>query len=638
MKLFRLLALSALIILAACKPEDKPSEFIPGQSHSTDREGGGKNQPDFTRLTAANHPRILLTDETVNAIKARLDAGDAIIKSLHSVIMNAADGYLHAKPLTHTLIGVRLLDTSDAANNQINCLGYAWRLTGDTRYRDKAVSILETVCDFPDWNAPTHFLDAGEMAYAVGVGYDWLYSELSTEQKRKIVSALDKYAFQNAINKKWNLNFYESATNWNQVCNGGLVTAALACYEDCAANAKTIIDKGVESNLRMAAQMYNPDGNYPEGYGYWGYGSSYECLLLSSLESALGSDYGINDIPGWKKSGKWILFMECMNGRCFNYCDCDATSDPRPPLWYMAWKFNDPSLVYIELDKLAAGDYPRGGINKYMPMVVASASKFEASSIKAPSEHFWKGGGENPVALVHGDWSFSASDMMLGVKAGRCDYSHGHMDVGSFVFDSQGVNWSVDLGLQDYNSMASAAQAAGRSAGYSQDSMRWDFLRYNNLNHSTITINGAKHLVGARVSFTESYDTDAKRGVKLNMTSAVSDQCRSAYRTVTWENNRDLVIVDEIGAQLLSSAKLRWTMVTMAVPTVLEDGIKLESKGRTLYIKSTNDLGIKLNWKTWPTSGHSYDASNDGYYECGFEATVTSGKTCIFTTTLTPDA
>ena len=632
-KVVRTITLAALALLCACGSKEDNPGYTPGQSG-----GGSSSQADWSRLSSSNHPRILLDDETVNAIKGRLQAGDEVITALHTVIMNAANNYLSAKPLTYTLVGVRLLDTSDAANNQINCLGYAWRLTGDTRYRDKAISIMETVCDFPDWNAPTHFLDAGEMAYGVGVGYDWLYNELTVEQRRKIVNALDKYAFKNAINKKWNLNFYESATNWNQVCNGGLVTAALACFEDCAADAKTIIDKGVESNLRMAAEMYNPDGNYPEGYGYWGYGSSYECLLLSSLESALGSDFGINNIPGWKKSGKWILFMECMNGRCFNYSDCDESSDPRAPLWYMAYRFNDPSLVYLELKKLINGEYPRGGINKYMPMVVASASKFASSSIAAPVEHFWKGGGENPVALVHGDWSFSDTDMMLGIKAGRCDYSHGHMDVGSFVYDAYGVNWSVDLGLQDYNSMADAAQASGRPSDYRQNSMRWDFFRYNNLNHSTISINGAHHLVSGRVAISESYNTDTKRGVKLNLTSALSDQCRSAFRTVTYENNKEVVVVDEISATLQSSAKVRWTLVTLAEPTILENGIRLDSRGKTLYIKSSNSLNVKPTWKTWSTTGQSYDASNNGYYECGFEANVTSGKTCTFTTILTPDA
>ena len=624
-----------LVLLLSCSQEKKPG-YTPGQSHTS--EGGQTSGPDYTKLTQSNHPRIMLTEETVGTIKSQVAAGDMAVKKLHEIIINAANAYLRAAPLTYTLVGVRLLDTSNAANEQITCLSYAWRLTGDTRYRDKAISVMETVCDFPDWNAPTHFLDAGEMAYGVGIGYDWLYDQLTVEQRRKIVTALDKYAFRNAINKKWNLNFYESPTNWNQVCNGGLVTAALACYEDCLNDARTIISNGTESNLRMVKQMYEPDGNYPEGYAYWGYGSSYQCLLLASLESCLGYDFEINNVKGWSKTGEWILFMECMNNRCFNYSDGAPSSTPRAPLWYLASRLKKPSLLYVELKKLYSGKYPTGGINKYLPMVITYASKIGTGNIEPPTEHFWKGGGENPVALVHGDWSFTDTDMMLGIKAGRCDYSHGHMDVGSFVYDAMGVNWSVDLGLQDYNSMAAAAASAGRSSGYEQTSMRWDFFRYNNFNHSTITINGAKHLVSARVPISEVYNTEGRMGVKINMTSAVSDQCRSAFRTVTYENNRNLVVTDEISAMLNSSAKLRWTMVTLAVPTIEENRIKLTSGIKTMYLKVSNSLDTRVTFKTWSTVGQSYDAPNDGYYECGFEATVTSGKTCTFTTILTPDA
>ena len=54
-----------------------------------------------------------------------------------------------------------------------------------------------------------------------------------------------------------------------------------------------------------------------------------------------------------------------------------------------------------------------------------------------------------------------------------------------------------------------------------------------------------------------------------------------------------------------------------------------------LTVKSANNANITL--KTWSTVGESYDASNSGYYEAGFEARVTSGQSDTFTVTLSPN-
>ena len=46
-----------------------------------------------------------------------------------------------------------------------------------------------------------------------------------------------------------------------------------------------------------------------------------------------------------------------MNKMAFNYCDCAPSSIAFPPLWYLAHKFNDQSLLSGELLKLNDGRY-----------------------------------------------------------------------------------------------------------------------------------------------------------------------------------------------------------------------------------------------------------------------------------------
>jgi hypothetical protein len=43
-------------------------------------------------------------------------------------------------------------------------------------------------------------------------------------------------------------------------------------------------------------------------------------------------------------------------------------------------------------------------------------------------------------------------------------------------------------------------------------------------------------------------------------------------------------------------------------------------------------------WMTWPAVGpNPYDESNAGYYMCGYEVTVTKGRTANIAIRLTPD-
>ena len=176
----------------------------------------------------------------------------------------------------------------------------------------------------------------------------------------------------------------------------------------------------------------------------------------------------------------------------------------------------------------------------------------------------------------------------------------------------------------------------GNFSDFGQNSLRWDVFRYNNFNHSTLTINNAKHKASAEAKITKVIDEETSKGCKVDMSDILSDQCDKAYRTVTIENNKDLVVVDEISAKYNLQAKVRWTMVTTGQPTIEKDRIVLKNGGKTMYMKVSSS-GPEVTLKTWSTKGKDYDADNSGYYEVGFEANVTVNKTATFTTTLTPE-
>ena len=213
------------------------------------------------------------------------------------------------------------------------------------------------------------------------------------------------------------------------------------------------------------------------------------------------------------------------------------------------------------------------------------------------------------------------------------------MDVGSFVYDAWGTRWSADLGLQSYSTVENINLPGytGGFGSYDQGAFRWAVFRYNNYNHSTITINDALHRAGGRAEITSVINTSASKGATIDMTDILSSECESATRTVTLENDTDLVVKDIVKAKYNKAADVRWTMVTRAIPTVEGNRIVLQGASKKLYLKVTSQNSAKITLKTWSTVGESYDASNAGYYEAGFESKVTSGQTDTFTVTLSPN-
>ena len=142
---------------------------------------------------------------------------------------------------------------------------------------------MMAVSAFSDWN-PSHFLDVGEMTMAVAIGYDWLYDEMTADERATVVRAIIDKGLKPAQNEAdaW---FYRSEINWNSVCNAGMVYGALAVWEEDPDFCRSMLEKSIDSN-QLAYKAY-AGGGYPEGYNYWGYGTSFQIMLEAALESAL---------------------------------------------------------------------------------------------------------------------------------------------------------------------------------------------------------------------------------------------------------------------------------------------------------------------------------------------------------------
>ena len=92
-------------------------------------------------------------------------------------------------------------------------------------YLTKVKSDLEKACNLPDWDPKG--LSLGEIPLAVSVAYDWLYYDLSLNERELIHQALVEKGIKPVLNK----DMSTSIGNWNSVTLGGATMASLALYE-----------------------------------------------------------------------------------------------------------------------------------------------------------------------------------------------------------------------------------------------------------------------------------------------------------------------------------------------------------------------------------------------------------------------
>lgn len=571
-------------------------------------------QPDWDAIEP--HPRLLLCKGGETEILEGIRKNSSL-ETIHKRILAQSQKWLTEPPVKHVMEGKRLLAVSREALKRIFYLSYAYRTTKVEDYARRAEQEMLAVCDFTDWN-PSHFLDVGEMTMAVAIGYDWLFNQLASDSREQIRRAILEKGFKPSEDKKqaW---FYRSNTNWNSVCNSGLLFGALAIYEDEPELSKLIIERCLESNP-LALATYAPSGVYPEGYGYWAYGTSFQVMLIAALESALGNDFSLSEAPGFLQSAYFMQMMCAPDGSSFNFSDTGHKLVANPAMLWFASKLNDLSVLWVEKE-LMANKRPSFGEDRLLPTAMIYGAGLNFNAIKPPKRQTWSARQTMPLYFYRSGWT-SPKDTYLAVKGGTASVSHAHMDAGSFVFVDDGARWAMDLGMQGYYSLESKGVDLW-SLG--QDSERWDVFRLSAPAHNTITINGEKHSVKGVASLVETFESRSKKGATFDLTPIFGGQVRQAVRTVTVDSKLCLEVEDVIENDD-TEALIQWVMCTPAQAEIIDGNriaLTMGDKRRILeVVPSYGEVEMKI-WTNNPP--HDYDAPNPGSCRVGFEISIAEG-------------
>lgn len=516
------------------------------------------------------HPRIFLHSADLPRLKEAV-ASDPFAKMQYEQLRDAGNRLLTVAPGSYRIGGEQdnLLDTSREMEGRIVTLAGLYLITGDKQYAKRATEEILAAAAFPDWH-PGHFLDTAEMTAGVGIGYDWLYDTLSPADKTTIEHAIATKGIDAWL--AWiNTGKAHYRNNWSQVCNGGMTIGALAIAEVEPQRATAVLDFA-RSEMAFIMQLFAPDGSFEEGPGYWSYATIYNVLYIDALDSALGTDFGATDAPGFSTTPNYLIEATGPTHMLANFGDARPSLIRNPQLFWFARRFHAP--LYAEYERnlvLREGPHANAGRFGFFELLWSSLTPLSNNSSTLPTVYAFARVNQ---AFLRSAWD-DPNAWYVGLKGGYANTNHGHLDLGSFVFDALGERWAIDLGPDNY----------GLPGYFDTKARRWQYYRMRTESHNTLLVDGQNESLTAKVPIVFTSDEPGAKRVIADLAQAYPDQLAAWKRGIALFGDRRLLVQDEVVAN--RPVEILWNFLTGAKVHILPDGrtAQLSLNGKTIYAR-----------------------------------------------------
>lgn len=559
------------------------------------------------------HPRLFANAARWEALRQQV-TNDAVSRLIFTVVRNSAERVLDQPPVAYVDKGAFWHGPMRQAQGRILALAMTYRLTGEARFLTRAKLEMRTMAELPNWY-PQHFLDTAEGALGLATGLDWLHDALSPEEREQFTTALVEKALRASLLVGDEQTWVSGNNNWTAVCHGGLVVAALAVAEREPAFARQIVGRAFK-NMPRYAELYAPAGAYSEGPDYWAYGTTFYVLMAEALRTTFGTTCDLERAPGFLQTADYTLQMTAPSGQLFNFADNGSGLSYEPVMFWFARELRRGDLLEREIanlgilaDTIATGA-PRGDASRMLPLALLW---FDLSLAEKPAPArpltWWSGSGSQPQAVLRSAWNDPRATF-VGIKAGRADDSHAHMDIGSFILEADGVRWAVDLGRESYPH----ARANGLAADLFktlQASKRWSIFRCGPESHNLLRFDNAPQIVEAKAEIRPLPPAENGPGFLVDLSPVVCGQVARAERRIRLHPNRSVTIADEwtSGAK---ATHVTWQWLTHAQVTVTNNGAMLRQQGETLRLRITEGVGAKVEVEDVSKPLHAWDSPNPG--------------------------
>lgn len=555
-------------------------------------------RPATAQSGLAEHPRLFFSVEEESAVRAKA-AGNPLLSQLMDLLRKEADLTLSEAPQAF-IPDAELLAISREEVARMVKLSMAYRLFKDDRYARKVEEELVNVCQYPSWN-PKHFLDVAEMTTAVAIGYDWCYDRLSAATRKLAEDAIRDKAFDPAwpIYEDKGKTPFNRENNWNMVCNSGLLSGAVAIGDKYPVYLKRILDYAVRYTPHLL-ESFAPEGAYNEGPGYWSYNAMYMALFFDNLRRNIHKDYGLPAYQGVSNTARFYMNLIGPSRLMFNFGDAPSHIDHSGTFFFLSRLYGQPDVAQFYRDLITRDirEY-NAGVKVELPRYFFMAIPwFDDSPVTAATagrklETF---NGVTDFIIINGGPRDDSNRLYVAAKTGRPNWSHNHLDVGSFVTDCDGERWGIDLGAEKYS--------LPHFWDYKPGGVRWSYFRNSNLSHNTLAIDDKITNSDGQGELAAANKETAQPFGILDMGAAYKDQASSVRRGFKLLSPKVVLVRDEIKPER-EAQKISWKFFTMADVTVNGDTAMLSQHGKSFYIVCLPGSGARMAMSVQEVRAHS---------------------------------
>ncbi|HAI11461.1 MAG TPA: hypothetical protein DCM28_07130, partial [Phycisphaerales bacterium] len=297
------------------------------------------------------------------------------------------------------------------------------------------------------------------------------------------------------------------------------------------------------------------------------------------LTSALGDDWGILQSPGFAQSFEYVKQVTTPTGLLFNYADCMRGPMSQSLHIWAGAMLNRPDYIHMGMQSLEPYfRHVKAKGPRLTPLAILWYQPVEDDQHLTYPTCYVGQSDHVQIATIRSKWDDPKASF-IGIKGGNIQINHGHMDIGSFIVEADGVRWAEDLGMEQ------EIYDRTDSWGTNQDARRWIFLRANNFGHNTLTLGGKLQQVKGINPILRHGQTEDMQFAILNMSTAYKEQAQQIHRGIALLADQSMIVQDDL-IGMDESLDLQWTMLTAADIQLDDDkrSATLTFKGQTMQM------------------------------------------------------
>ena len=363
--------------------------------------------------------------------------------------------------------------SSDVANNtrhygnEIPRLALAWWLTGDSVYAEKVWTNISETMATGDLTVKWKGFTLRQVAYA----YDWLYPYWDNTRRTNLLNFM--------VTKGLNSQANAYGNNIGILNDSGFIMTALAVGTGNEGAAEPDLSQAV-SQLVQKLDQWEPNA------GAWLEGTDYGILAklgladaMQSIETSLGSSFGVGRIPGFSTARREPLTIASNTRQRFTFSDV-GTGSNNPMGWANWWARRFNALEVFDFGRLVGNSTWNALLLPETTTSPAQAGLNPDTCFQGPADAVEKALMQH-VATFRENWPDTKATFVGGL--GGTYMSHGMLQSGTFQMSARGVNWFVDLKSESYD----VPNHGGTTPVAGAD--RWDYYRNRAEGHNCLIVN-----------------------------------------------------------------------------------------------------------------------------------------------------